>query len=482
MKKRTLSLILAGLLLSSALISCSENSNDTETESQAAGGASDSTAATEEENSLEHYDAIDSKDYGGAELNICTREFNPDAIWFSSVIIDDYYGDAFYDSIYDRQLAVADKMNVKINGIDDWTETGIKNSIFAGAGGYDMYFPMIDEIYSYIQQGLALDLNTMNVDTSQPYWNQNAVNEMTFGGKLYYGMATIDFDQFESMAALFYNGQLLEDNGYEKTIYDLYSEGKWTIDEMAAMMELVISDTSGDGQITRDGDIYGLIGFEFGYLPSLYASGFRTFDYNDDTGEVHITFTDEAVMAAGDALRNIYFRENGVDFDSESEDDRAMFKAGKVLFYSRQIGDFKNLRDQEDDYGIVDYPSVDGSTDGACYVSIPYCMMVPSDIKDPEMTATAIELFASYTYDVCLDNYINRSVVGKGTRDQRSAEIVRGMFDRRAFDVGEAIDLSTLKGAWGNAIRKGTYASLKAAAEKGFLKMFIATVENIAED
>ena len=483
MKKKIISLIMSGLLLSLSMISCSDNSDDIQNESKSDENPSVGTVAEEEKaEALENFDAIDSKDYGGITVRIADHRFSPDAIYFGPVLLDDYYSDAFYDSVYDRQLAVADKMNIKFEPVYGWTETGVKNSIVAGAGDFDLYFPMIDKIFSCVQQGLAIDLNTMKVDTSKPYWNQNSVEDFTFGGKLYFGMPAINFDQYESMAALFYNGQILENNGVDSSLYDLFMEGEWTIDKMSELMELCISDTSGDGLITRDGDIYGLIGFEFAYMPSLYASGYRTFDLDEDKEELHITFTDEKVMAAGTALKNIYFRDTGVDFGSETEDDRIMFKSGNVLFYSRQIGDFKNLRDKEDDYGIICYPSVDGRTDGACYVSLPYCMMVPSDIKNQDCVATAIELLAAYTQDVVLDNYINRAVVGKGTRDIQSAEIVRDMFTRRAFDVGEALSLTTLQGAWATAIRKDTYSSIKATAEKSFTKAFMDSVAVIAGD
>ena len=477
MNKKLLSLVLAGLMLVPGMISCSDNNAD-ETESSVSGVSNES--AGEEASVLEYFDAIESANYNGATITIPDRGFNPNALYFSPVLLDDYYGDAFYDSIYDRQNAVADKMNIDFVGLTEgWDLNGIKNSILANAGGYDICFPMLDDIFSFVQQGLALDLNTMNVNTSNPYWNQNSVEDYTFDDKLYYGFPDINFDQYESMGAIFYNAQLLDNVGYESSLYDLWKEGKWTIDEMSKMMDVVISDISGDGKYTLGEDIFGLIGFEFAYLSPLYASGIELYDYDLETDSWHIYLASDPVIKCGEALKNIYFRENGVDFDGEDEEHRSMFKSGKALFYSRQIGEFKNLRDQEDDYGIINWPSMDGNTDGDVYVSIPYCMFIPSDVKDQDCVATAIELLAAYTYDVVIDNYINRSVVGKGTRDQQSAEIVRGMFERRAFDLEEALNIDIAGAAWGTAIRRGTYASMAKTVEKQFNKYFFSAVKAI---
>ena len=186
-------------------------------------------------------------------------------------------------------------------------------------------------------------------------------------------------------------------------------------------------------------------------------------------------------MTCGEALQNIYFRKAGVNLASSEEKNRSAFKAGYALFYSRQIGEFKNLRDQEDDYGIINWPAVDGRVDGEVYVSVPYCMFVPADIRDQDCIATVIELMASYTYDVVMDNYIDRSVIGKGTRDQQSAEIVRDMFKRRVFDLEEGLNIDVAGAAWDKVIRLGTYASMAKALEKAFQRAFFRAVDSIVE-
>ena len=42
-----------------------------------------------------------------------------------------------------------------------------------------------------------------------------------------------------------------------------------------------------------------------------------------------------------------------------NDETRNLFKAGGCLFYSRLLGDFRNLRDKEDDYGIICFPALE---------------------------------------------------------------------------------------------------------------------------
>ena len=484
MKKRLLSLMLALVLFASAVTSCSETPPDDTAEKIQGPVSSESgeSAADDETDVLEYFSQIESADYDGVTVTIPDRAFNPNNIWFAPVLLDDYYGDAFYDSIYDRQLAVEDKMNIEFEAIiGGWDDKGIANSIIADSGAYDLCFPMLSDIFSYVQQGLALDINTLNVNTSNPYWNQNSVEDLTFAGKLYYGFPDINFDQYESMGVLFYNAQLLDNVGYNSSLYDLWKEGKWSIDEMSKMMEVVIQDVSGDGQYRMGEDIYGLIGAKFSYLPPLYASGIKLYEYDLETETTTTFLGSEEVVKCGEALQDVYFRKSGVNLAASEESNRNAFKAGYALFYSRQIGEFKNLRDQEDDYGIINWPSMDGRVDGKVYVSVPYCMFVPADIRNPECISTVIELMASYTYDVVMDNYIERSVIGKGTRDQQSAEIVRELFKRRVFDLEEGLNIEVASSAWEKVIRLGTYASMAKALEKAFQRAFFRAVDSIVE-
>ena len=98
--------------------------------------------------------------------------------------------------------------------------------------------------------------------------------------------------------------------------------------------------------------------------------------------------------------------------------------ACRSLFCSRLLGDFRNLRDKEDDYGIICIPPLEENTDVMVCVQNPCAIPVPSDCEDDERLGTLIEALAVDTCDNILDVYIHRSVIGKGLCDEQSAELL----------------------------------------------------------
>jgi len=98
--------------------------------------------------------------------------------------------------------------------------------------------------------------------------------------------------------------------------------------------------------------------------------------------------------------------------------------AGRSLFRSRLLGDFRNLRGKEDDYGIICFPPLEENTDVMVCVQNPNAIPVPSDCEDDERLGTLNEALAAYTCDNILDVCIHRSVIGKGLCDEQSAELL----------------------------------------------------------
>jgi hypothetical protein len=271
------------------------------------------------------------------------------------------------------------------------------------------------------------------------------------------------------MALVFCNGDLLEGNSISETPYELYTSGKWTLDAMLNMMTTVARDENGDGVMDAAHDTFGWSGREFEYLPSLYSSNLRLVKYDSAENTYKMNLVDDGVMAVGDMLNKI-INDKSLSLPGRNDETRNLFKEGGVLFYSRLMGDFRNLRDKEDDYGIICYPALEENTDGMVYVQNPFTVMIPSDCDDDERLATLIEALAADTYDNVLDIYIEKAVIGKGARDIESANLLRDFIQKRAYDMSYAFDVFDAIKAYNNAIPGGNYASAASRTEKPFNK------------
>jgi len=477
--KRRLSLLLALFMLLSAS-ACSESTENSAADPQNTAASADVTAETEtpveEDDGKTHYaDEIAAVDYDGWTLHIANDGLNPE--YFSAFTVEEETGDAFNDAIYNRNLRVSEKFNITMEENYTGSVNLIKNSVTAGTGDVGFGYVLFYNCMGLISQNYVKAVSDMPVfDFSKPYWDRGSQETLTLGGKLFYGHCDISFDHYEGMALLFYNGTLLEDNSISETPYELYTSGQWTLDAMYNMMTQVARDENGDGVMDSEHDIFGWAGREFEYLPSLYSSNLRLIQYDEAEDTYKMSLVDDGIMAVGDMLNKI-INDKTIALPGRNDETRNLFKEGGVLFYSRLMGDFRNLRDKEDDYGIISYPSLEENTDGMIYIQNPFTIMIPSDCQDDERLATLIESLAADTYDNVLDIYIEKAVIGKGARDRESANLLRTFIEKRAYDLSYAFDVFEAINAYNSAIPGSTYASADSRYQKVFSKKIAKSLE-----
>ena len=481
--RRALALILSALLLCSFLPACSEsaeNQDDPGTKTDAPNGSDASVPSPEieaedEDAKPEYYNMLPAEDFDGWKLTIANDGLSSE--YFSGFCVDELTGDVFNDGLYNRRVAVQDKYNVVIEETNNGAANGIRQSVTSGSGDVGFGYVLTASCMGLISANYVLPITDLpTVDMSKPYWDKGAQQTLTFFDKMFFGYCDIGWDHYESMAVLFYNGFLLVNSGLSDSPYDLYMEGKWTLDRMYDMMNAVVQDADGDGKMTSGKDIFGWSGREFEYLPSLYSSNLRLVRYDETADTYVMDVTQDAVMAVGDKL-NAIINDPNLSVPGRNDETRNMFKDGKCLFYSRLLGDFRNLRDKEDDYGIICYPSLEENTDGMVYVQQPYAILVPSDCPDTARIGTMLEALAAYTYDNVLDDYIQKTVIGKGARDQQSAELLEKFITIRAFDLCYAFNVFAPIDAYGLGVKGGNYASAQQRQSKVFAKSVAKSVE-----
>lgn len=376
LKRTTAILLLLSMLLSSA--ACSENPASEETETETAPVSADPAVTETEEvddGSTHYADEIEAVDFEGWTMNIANDGLSTD--YFSAFCVEELTGDDFNDAIFNRNERIMDKFNVKITETYNGTVNTIKSDVTAGSNEVAFGQVLFRSCMGLIIQDYIRPFSSLPVvDLSKPYWDKGSQDTLTFNGNYYYCHGDLGWDHYEGMAVLFYNGELLTDNSITETPYDLYMDGRWTLDNMHQMMTTVSKDENGDGKMNIQDDIFGFTGREFEYLPSLHSANTALIKYDDATESYILNYTDETVMAVGDMLNKV-INDTNISHPAWDSESRNMFKAGRVLFYSRLLGDFRNLRDKEDDYGIISFPTLEENVDGKVYIQNCYTNLVP---------------------------------------------------------------------------------------------------------
>ena len=152
----------------------------------------------------------------------------------------------------------AEKYGVTLTEISD---PNSKNSADKAISTDSLYFDVamitLMHVYPMAQRHFFYDYHDLEaVDLSEPWWDQNAVNDLSVCGKLYFCTGSFDTTRFDSIRCLAFNKDLLTSLGLESP-YTLVDENRWTIDKFIEMGQAAQIDYGEDSRFT-DEDTYGL--------------------------------------------------------------------------------------------------------------------------------------------------------------------------------------------------------------------------------
>ena len=476
-------LIALFLLTSILLASCgSENGDET-----TAPSVSDGT--TTEAASTDRLDELGARDFGKRKFLILDAHDYPQNTMNRPR--DDRQGDVLNDAIYDRDSRISERYNCTIEYIltengKTGCETFSKNYL---AGDY--YCDIISStvsasntLRSLMSQSMLTDLNSIEyLSFDKPWWSQLINQNLTLGGRAFFAAGDILADMYTSPSILVANLKLLEQYTPDVDIYELVSDGKWTIDKMLGYSKFN-NDLDGDDTLHTLTDFFGYIGDSTGYMLStnsfLIGCGINITKADGD--KLSMNLMNDRVTEVIDKVSQLV--------PHESMDDRRdyivhTFKEDRAIFAQTYMGDVKNnLRSMESDYIILPFPKYDEEQDtyrnlvngwSSCFMAIPD----NTDVDEVGFFAEAL----------CYDAYVNvRPAVydnllkTKLARDERSTNMIDVIYAGLYIDFGAICNFGGMNASLGDAVYKGeplasSLASKQSAAEQAieeFTKSWMA--------
>ena len=491
--KKKLSFGLALLMALLSVVSCSETpSEQTDTNTEV---VSAEAAAAEEETVSEspNWDAVAKPDLGGMAINIesTIHEVN----FHNKLDLEELTGERLDDAIYNRNRFVESKLNCLIKDNPATWNPGsvLETAVVAGTGEMDLAYGLIEQAGGLITKGYLKNYKELpNIDLTKPYWDQGAIENLTILDKMYFGLLDFGFDHYESMTVLFYNGALLNQYQLEDP-YELWVNDEWVIDKFSSMITAVSSDENGDGVYELGTDVMGLAGREYWFQPMLFASDKSLISWDKENSTFLLNMGEESFLKVAEKISEIYVPGNADHVNYADYDlGRTAFSEGKVLFYSRLMGDYKHLRGVEDDYGVIGFPRYDYSSEESyCFVQNPGTFFLPVDVSDdngdgqddyPEI-GSFLEAIAAYTYDYTLKEYTESAVIGKGLRDQNSVTVFRKLIQSRSFDLMHAFTFNGISDGFCMAVKSGEgFSSTAQRLNKAFGKNSEKLIEAILQN
>ena len=458
-QKRIIAMLLALLMIVSAfsLVACADDGEAEEgDQSDASGTDTPEQDDEKEEEPRIPLDYLPSETYGGTEIHVLEWSANGqvdvgfDWIPWEEIDVEMSDGDLIGGAIYDRNGLVEEtydvvitKEYVSIDGNPSYTAV-VQNNEASGDEAYQMITMRSVNIARLCFDGMMTNMFELeNLHTDMPWWSQDSVRSYTMGNALYFAAPEMLLRDKGATAAMYFNQKIATD----KNIGDLYAlaeSGKWTVEEMISLAESATADMDGDDVVSSAEDLFGLDGGARDLPYYIYAGANRKFASMDEDGYLELEFGDEeSINIWQDILDDIlyadYYYVNQADALLVPENFNA-FTADRALFRTGMVKSVMGFRNMESDYGVLPVPKYDEYQEQ--YSSLVWmhhdCVLgIPASCSNKDVISVVLEHMSYISYYDVYPLFYDTIILGRSARDAQSKEMLKLVFETRAFDPGQ---------------------------------------------
>lgn len=454
--KKQIVMLLCALMLSQTLTACGKTTEETSAGSDAETGIAQNTADTAESLSAEELKKQDKEAYyaslphvveDGAEINFIS------ATWID-ISAEEITGQKFNDALYNRNLEVEERLNVKIvdDVHDDRNEVlrAVKNNVSAGDGTYDVISSFTNQVSGMFVSNMLIDMNTVpNLRTDEEWWNQSANENFSFHHFRFCLISSLCQNADDVATILLFNKNMCVDYNIQLP-YQSVRDGTWTFDRMWEMVDALPVDSNGDGAMD-DRDIMGYVGQVHDIQAAMIACGVDFFN-KDENDTPHFILQNETNVDKFNMLFDRFSDRtraclvDGYTFAGELKGWDYWFDKfiqGEALFMLQYPGNMSQYLDMEDDYGVLPMPKYDETQENYRTMtngSFTSCLSIPkihdNDISD---IGLVLEVMSYLSYvdvkPIYIENYLEQRFI----RDEESAEMMMLAINTTYYDPGFAM-------------------------------------------
>ncbi|MBQ4590503.1 MAG: hypothetical protein IJB20_00575 [Clostridia bacterium] len=451
MKNRIMSALLAALMLSSAaaMSACgesevnSETTATTDTTTPTAGEAAEEVVE-EELSDLERRqripDNLPDQKFDGEGFRVMSFGTSAGFNYTTEIWVEELNGDACNDAVYNRNVKIEDRFDVKISVTEDANpHSTVKTFVTAGTPDYHIVGFYDYVTYTPVNAGVLMNwLDAPYVNLEQPWHNKLANDGATINNKLFSICSDLSITSMTYTHAIFANTGLLSDFGYSTDdLYGFVKEGTWTIDKMIEMTTPMYIDENGNGKADTN-DTYG-----FGYQITnpgdvwLTAFGEKVCTYTPENG-IEITFMNDKTVSILEKLLEYHYNCQGFTKLATQYDEETYFLEEKlVMAPMRFSAAYNKLREMDAVYTMIPFPKWDENQE-AYYTNADDKFTVfglpLTSAPEIEFVSIIFEAMSAESYKTVFPAYYDQALKGKYSSDATTAEMVELIMAGRAFD------------------------------------------------
>ena len=450
MAKKTLSLILAALLVAQVLVSCGNDSDggNTTTPTEISGATTEETIPDEpnKKNGLWYADYLPEKDYEGYTFRVLTMDQFP-----TDVTEED--GDIVNDAYYKRNSIIESRYNINFEQtsyMNYWETTeAFKKSALAQSDDFDLCRLIQRDAFAVALEGLAATPDMLPyIDMTKPWYIQYLNEALTIDGQAILAYSDECEDAMTGVLSVFFNKKILDDLGLESP-YTLVRNGTWTYDKMFEYAGKAVSDLNGDGEFKFNEDRFGFIDEVDMFMPSIWI-GSNVMTVGKDADDIPyfnalgnerfyeiVKDVNTFVNTKGNFLNT--FKAIATAEESRIK-GRASFSYGYSLFHMAGFGKCLELREMKNDFGMVPVPKYDTEqTEYLSRIIDAWTNVALSCATDLERTSIILEALAVESKNYVIPAIYENAITQKGIRDEDSLEMLEIIQKNRTLDLGDTV-------------------------------------------
>lgn len=485
------SLILAILLTVSLAVSCSNGGN--ENSEQPAGESSAETASADDsvpgESSAEEVsrgplDHLEDLALNGETITFLVENGASNSYGSVEIMPNEERGAEIAGSVLERNNLIEEKLGCTIAEIRTDNMTAALRNAVLDIPEFDIACPYLTTGAPLIMEDLFLNLYDYDdiINFNAPYWDQNADEDLSLGGKLY--MTTGDFSllTMDVTHILIFNKNLIASNGLESP-YALVESGDWTMDKMLEMARTVTKDDDGTEGLSYK-DTIGFF-YNWNYANSLYIASGEKFVKKNSEGIPELAFAGEKQAAVAKKVYDIFhddkvLYDEGFNAQAQADGFKECYAATRdrlgndgALFVSTALIEVLNMAQYDCNFGMLITPKYSKDQDRYyTYISVIFAtgVVIPASHPEPEKAALMLEALNAASTSTVKFDYYERILKLQKARDQEDSDMLDLIFSTRVYDIGSIFNWGGCRDFIAN-VCNGTSFNYTSSLESAIGKM-----------
>lgn len=369
--KKLLCVLIALTILTATLVACKKKDNN-ESDS-VSGDVSESSTEDVEEYDEKGYlkDDLDTMDFGGKEIRVLGWKEKTNEMGISA---EQMSANPVNSAVYLRNVQVEKRMKLKfkynyVTGAHGTMSDYLKAAEAAETSNeVDVYASYSRVASSLMTRGYTTNLLDLEyLDFEKPWWSRSLIEKATIYDRLYFASGDIAPSLFENAFIMYFNKDMadiyLPDKLSAKgadSLYDLVSDGKWTLDTMIEFCKDVGSSVD---DIKDSSDTFGFACSPISLDAFYQGSGMSALTVNND-GSIALS-DDMSSVKVHDLIETLVTflkTKNAVSSGTYGGTEIEALKSwdnGRTLFYLEPVAAATKYSNAGLKFGILPVPKYD---------------------------------------------------------------------------------------------------------------------------